>query len=76
MQWKSICQEGIDGLWKELCDIMQEDILEKCKVDETKKRCLQGARRSSNVAGHREAKGVSSSKERIVLPEFLMAQRV
>ena len=32
MQWRSIIQEGIDGLLKDLCGTMQKEVLEKYKL--------------------------------------------
>ena len=37
VQWRSTSQEGIDGTWKELCGTVEEEVLEKCKVDEAKR---------------------------------------
>ena len=42
MQWRNISQEGIDELWKELCFKIQEDVLVKYKVKETKKGAYKG----------------------------------
>ena len=41
VQWRSTSQEDIDVLWKELCGNMEEEVLEKYKVDEAKKIAYQ-----------------------------------
>ena len=40
--WRSINQEDTDDLWKELCGQMEEEVLEKYKVEEDKKGAYKG----------------------------------
>ena len=47
-KWRSISQEGIDELWKELWDIVEEQILDKYKNVEPKQGTDQGRRESSD----------------------------
>ena len=42
VQWRSVCQQGIDGLWRELCGTTEEEVLEKYKVDGAKKGAHRG----------------------------------
>ena len=44
VHWRSISQEFIDGLWKELCGTMYEGVLERYKVDEAKKGAYRRSR--------------------------------
>ena len=39
---RSISQDCVDGLWKELCGTLEEGVLEKYKVDEANKGACQG----------------------------------
>ena len=41
-QRRHIRQEGTNELWKELCGKMEEEVLEKCKVEEIKKDAYKG----------------------------------
>ena len=42
VQWKSINQEEVHNLWKELCGKIQEEVLEKYKVEEFKRGACKG----------------------------------
>ena len=42
MQWRSINQDKVDNLWKEWCGKMEEEVLEKCQVEEAKKSVYKG----------------------------------
>ena len=42
MQWRCISQEGKDGLWKQLCGMMEEGVLENYKFDEANKGAYPG----------------------------------
>ena len=57
VQWKSINQEGLDNLWKELCGTMEEEVPEKYKVYENKRGADKGRGERS------ELRTVQSSKK-------------
>ena len=40
VQWRGNSQEGIVGLWKELCDTLEEDVMDKCKGGRRKEGCF------------------------------------
>ena len=42
VQWRSINQEGINHLWRELCEGMKEEVLVKYKIEEAKKGAYKG----------------------------------
>ena len=42
VQWRSINQEEVNGLWQEPCGKMEEEVLEKCNVEQAKKGAYKG----------------------------------
>ena len=42
VQWRSISEEDMHELWTALCRRMEEEVLEKYKAEEAKKRAYEG----------------------------------
>ena len=42
VQRRSMSQEGINDIWKECCEKMEEEVLEKYKVEESKQSAYKG----------------------------------
>ena len=42
VQWRSINQEQVENLWEEVCAKMDEEVMEKYRVEESKKSAYKG----------------------------------
>ena len=55
-KWRGLSQSEMDLCWKNLAERMEEDVLEKYKVEETKKRLSELVVLYSNGGGYEETR--------------------
>ena len=72
VHWRSIRQEGKDDLWKEQCRNMEEESMEKCRVEDAKKdaRTRDEVSRKMVIIKKKRRSINFESGQKIVGPEF------
>ena len=77
VQWRSISQEGIYVPRRELCGSMEEEVLEKYKVDGAKRVLIKDVVSCQIGGSSTRKRGINfGSGERIVGLEFSLIQRI